>query len=160
MGFFSFETNKGISVANIYTAKPTYIFVTDNKGDQVEGYYNGYGSVITNLKKWKEAIEMDKKFLLDARDKGIKVHHTDVNTNQRKYEVDIHQLIAKMNGKETRDEGVGLYFDRLRNGNDNVLLPLISENKKDKWNNDMLVDCSAQGFFGMGALPDDVLYGA
>ena len=160
MGFFSFETNKGTSVANIYTAKPTYIFVTDDKGNQVEGYYNGYGSVITNLKKWKEAIEMDKKFLLDARDKGIKVHYTDVNTNQRKYEVDIHQLVAKMNGKDTRDEGVGLYFDRLRNGNDNVLLPLISENKKDKWNNDILVDCLNQGFFGMDALPDDVLYGA
>jgi hypothetical protein len=126
MGFFSFETNKGISVANIYTAKPTYIFVTDDKGNQVEGYYNGYGSVITNLKKWKEAIEMDKKFLLDARDKGIKVHYTDVNTNQRKYEV---------------DDGVGLYFERLREGNNDILLPLISENKKDKWNNDILVDC-------------------
>jgi hypothetical protein len=159
MGFFSFKTNKGVSVANIYTANPTYIYVTDNQGNQIEGYYNGYGSVITNLKKWKEAIELDKKFLRDARDKGIKVHYTDVDANQRKYEVDIHQIIAQMNGKETRDDGVGLYFERLREGNNDILLPLISESPSDKWNNDVLEDCPNQGFFGMGALPNDVLYG-
>jgi hypothetical protein len=56
---------------------------------------------------------------------------------------DYYELLAEMNGKTTRDEGIDLYFAK---GKD-TLYPNLSENMQWTWRNERPDDCPYQGYF-------------
>jgi len=62
---------------------------------------------------------------------------------------DIYELIAEMNGKETRDAGIGLYYKK--NSVNEILFPNIVRHMDKStvwtWTNTRLIDCPQQGFF-------------
>jgi hypothetical protein len=55
---------------------------------------------------------------------------------------DFYELLAEMNGKKTRDEGIDIYFY----GGD-FLCPNLFRNKDQVWRNEKVEDCEYQGFF-------------
>jgi len=56
--------------------------------------------------------------------------------------MDYYELIAKMNGLETRDDGIGLAF-----GDKPYLAPCFYENPGRQWVNHHPTNCPEQGFF-------------
>ena len=55
---------------------------------------------------------------------------------------DFYELLAEMNGKTTRDEGITLFFN-----DDKAICPNLTEDKNWKWRNEKPKDCESQGFF-------------
>lgn len=55
---------------------------------------------------------------------------------------DFYELLAEMNGKTTRDEGIDLAYSKKP-----YLSPNLSERKNWKWINQPPKDCDAQGYF-------------
>ncbi|MFP8488786.1 hypothetical protein ACKGJO_06760 [Gracilimonas sp. Q87] len=55
---------------------------------------------------------------------------------------DIFELIAEMNGKETRDEGIVLHHS-----DEKALSPNLTEDPDREWVDEPLTDCPHQGFF-------------
>lgn len=55
---------------------------------------------------------------------------------------DFYELLAEMNGKTTRDEGIDLYF-----GKKAFLSPNLNQKPGHKWENRAPVDCEFQGHF-------------
>tara|TARA_R100000742_G_C4264442_1_gene82356 strand:- start:583 stop:852 length:270 start_codon:yes stop_codon:yes gene_type:complete len=63
---------------------------------------------------------------------------------------DIYELIAEMNGKTTREEGIDLFFDALGYGNgktNKILTPNLLRHGEAEWKDVMLKDCDDQGYF-------------
>lgn len=70
---------------------------------------------------------------------------------------DIYELIAEMNGKKTRDEGIDLFFSQQEGKIDKILTPNLYRrgftyyedlrNAKEKWKDVTLEDCDYQGYF-------------
>jgi hypothetical protein len=57
---------------------------------------------------------------------------------------DFYQLLAEMNGKITREEGIKMYFSE---NLENILYPNLTENMQWTWRNERPKDCPYQGFF-------------
>lgn len=55
---------------------------------------------------------------------------------------DFYELLAEMNGKKGRDEGISLFF-----GNEPFKSPNLSENDGWEWVDNVPEDCEFQGFF-------------
>ncbi len=70
---------------------------------------------------------------------------------------DIYELIAEMNGKTTREEGIDLFFSQREGKIDKILTPNLYRygftyyedlrNAKEKWKDVTLEDCDYQGYF-------------
>lgn len=56
---------------------------------------------------------------------------------------DFYELLAEMNGKETRGEGIDLSFDK----NKKCLSPNLNENESVEWKDEIPEDCPDQGYF-------------
>ena len=57
---------------------------------------------------------------------------------------DYYELLAEMNGKTTRDEGIDLDF---KSGRTDLKYPNINENYHTEWKNERPTDCPYQGYF-------------
>ena len=55
---------------------------------------------------------------------------------------DFYELLAEMNGKITRDEGITLFFH-----DEKAISPNLTETKDWEWQNEKPKDCEDQGFF-------------
>ncbi len=55
---------------------------------------------------------------------------------------DFYELLAEMNGKQTRDDGIDLYF-----GKKPFISPNLTENRDWNWINKAPKPCKLQGFF-------------
>lgn len=68
---------------------------------------------------------------------------------------DIYELIAEMNGKKTRGDGINLYYKE--NSVNEILFPNIVRNmdKSTVWKNTRLIDCPQQGFFSSNSDEDN-----
>lgn len=59
---------------------------------------------------------------------------------------DYYELVAQMNGKSTRDEGINICFDK--DSNNNWLFPNLVENENNwEWKNEQPNCCPDQGYF-------------
>lgn len=58
--------------------------------------------------------------------------------------VDFFELLAKMNGLKTRDEGIELYYNE---EGIEFISPNLFENKKSKFNGETPDQCPDQGYF-------------
>ena len=56
---------------------------------------------------------------------------------------DYYELLAEMNGKITREQGINLYFAE----NKDTLYPNLSEDMQWTWRSERTDDCPWQGFF-------------
>ena len=93
-----------------------------------------------------------------SRKKTFKVHMHDNNGNvwtESEYDgygvfggMDFYELLAKMNGKETREEGISIAFSIPAQP---YLKPNLTESPKWTWRNEEPESCRDQGFF----YPDD-----
>jgi len=59
---------------------------------------------------------------------------------------DYYELLAEMNGQETRDDGISIAFDESR-GVHNTLYPNIVFDENHEWKNLKNEDCEFQGYF-------------
>ena len=57
---------------------------------------------------------------------------------------DYYELVAEMNGKTTRDEGIELSYQADQEG---ILYPNLTQTKRWKWRNAKAETCEFQGFF-------------
>jgi len=57
---------------------------------------------------------------------------------------DYYELLAEMNGKKNRNEGIDLAFDENKN---QILYPNLSESKTWEWKPTMPKNCKYQGYF-------------
>lgn len=58
---------------------------------------------------------------------------------------DFYELLAEMNGKKTRNEGILLYFE---SDDENLIFPNLVRNIDNwEWKNEKPEDCEFQGFF-------------
>lgn len=60
---------------------------------------------------------------------------------------DIYELVAEMNGKTTRDEGITLFFSSQRGEIDKILTPNLLRYGDAEWKDITLKDCEYQGYF-------------
>ena len=60
---------------------------------------------------------------------------------------DIYELIAEMNGKKTRDEGIELFFDHQEGKIDKILTPNLLRHGEAEWKDIILKDCDSQGYW-------------
>jgi len=59
---------------------------------------------------------------------------------------DIYELIAEMNGKKTRDEGIDLFFSHQEGKIDKILTPNLLRHGEAEWKDVILEDCDSQGY--------------
>lgn len=57
---------------------------------------------------------------------------------------DYYELVAEMNGKKTRYEGINMFFSE---NSDDYLYPTLARNPKTKWKNRKPESCEYQGYF-------------
>jgi len=69
--------------------------------------------------------------------------------------VDYYELLAKMNGLTTRNEGIDLecdffeYMSASPEGAKEIIFPNIVESKRWRWVNEAPLHCPNQGFFSL-----------
>ena len=66
---------------------------------------------------------------------------------------DYYELLAEMNGKTTREQGIDLYFAESKN----TLCPNLSEDMQWIWRNERTDDCPWQGFFANEDDENDII---
>jgi hypothetical protein len=75
--------------------------------------------------------------------------------------VDYYELLAKMNGLSTRNEGIDLeedffeYMSASPEGAKEIFFPNIVESKRWKWINEAPLHCPNQGFFSLHPKEED-----